>query len=282
MQVDIRQNAGIKIAEELLSKLKEESFEDAMLTARHSARDDYSFAIPALYTYIDAPEQLRRNNLNAFLSSETESKFALLLPTFRLGVPLGEKEATAPEDGLYRFPGETFARSDAESALYIRQLLGEIAPPESISIYSQVEGVKPEYTHHFLFGSKSNPKVSGVLNAFSKKLSFDYAAGPQKKTWVLKDIEFGHEYSIEAPNKLGNKYSETVDYGVIQKIKRDSKVFFLIAGLGSRATKGCGYYLLQNWPQHVAEDEFAILLRFPASLDYGIAEVIDRATGEPD
>jgi hypothetical protein len=60
----------------------------------------------------------------------------------------------------------------------------------------------------------------------------------------------------------------------------NGNVFFILAGLGSRATTGCAWYLLQNWPQFL-EGEFATLLRFPAGLDYGQARVIDRSTGQP-
>ena len=122
--------------------------------------------------------------------------------------------------------------------------------------------------------------VQRLLKEFSTKFSFEYDAGPQKNKSILKDLECAHEYSIEDPDQLGRKYEEKVDYGVIQKIMKDDRVFFVLAGLGPCATKGCGWHLLQNWSQHVLDGEFVILLGFP--LGYGPARLINRDTGKPD
>lgn len=62
------------------------------------------------------------------------------------------------------------------------------------------------------------------------------------------------------------------DFGIIEKIvdAEGGRVFFVIAGLGSRGTRGCGWWLARNWDTLVNEfggGEFGVVLQFPAGLD---------------
>jgi hypothetical protein len=246
--------------------------------ARMAAKDGFSFGVPVLYTYLDAPDQYERNCLESLLSSGPESKYALILPAFRLGRPINDAELDdVPEDGRYRFAGETFAREDVASALDVIKLLSRIAPLDQI-ITSPPEEMPTDCSHYFLFGSRSNELVDAVQKEFSKNFSFDF----KPTEWRIIDKQFNKEYPVTAPHTLTMKdYHKRTDYGVIQKLSADQRTYFLLAGLGSRATRGCGAYLYSHWHEHVTREDFIILLRFPAGIDFGQARVIDRATGEP-
>jgi hypothetical protein len=42
---------------------------------------------------------------------------------------------------------------------------------------------------------------------------------------------------------------------------------FIIAGLGGRATEGCGYFFLRNWNdlfKKFGRSDFAVILKFPS------------------
>jgi hypothetical protein len=60
------------------------------------------------------------------------------------------------------------------------------------------------------------------------------------------------------------------DYGVVARFRGMRNRLFVIAGLGSRATEGCGYYFSHHWlalSKRFQEDDFAVVLRFPPPLD---------------
>lgn len=293
MQVDVSQLAAMEMAKTFFSELKDRNPEEAMHLARTGAKDDgYSFAVPVLYSYLDAPDQYEKNCLQTFLNAGPESKYSLVLPSFYLGQPaeMGQPTSSRLSQSFtllfgkirrrkFRYRGETFAREDAESATSVINLLSRVTPPDRILISVLRSDLPKDYSHYFLFGSKSNQYVSAVLKEFTEKFVFQFS----DEEWLIRDREFGNrEYKVQAPDKLGIvDYRERDDYGFIQKVQADDRVYFLLAGLGSRATQGCGWYLYRNWSAHVTTSDFAILLKFPGGLDFGQARVIDRETGEP-
>lgn len=283
MQVDVRQSAALEMAVCFFRELIDKSPEEAMHIARTGAKDDgYSFGIPVIYTYLDAPDQYEKNCLGTFLTAQPESRYALVLPSFYLGVPAEDgPPPSSPENQAsgYRYPGETFAREDMEAATNVINLLSRITPPDSILISSLRQGLPKDYTHYFLFGSKSNHYVGAVLRGFTEKFEFHFS----DQEWLIRDKEFeNREYKVQAPDKFGDlAYRERDDYGFIQKVCASDRVYFLLSGLGSRATAGCGWYLYRNWRAHVTAEDFAVLLKFPGGLDFGQARVIDRKTGQP-
>jgi hypothetical protein len=292
MQVDVGQEWGMVTAKAFFQYLRNKSPEEAMHAARTAAPDDgYSFGIPVLYSYLDAPDQYEKNCLETLLSARPESRYCLVLPSFYLGYPpeegfppeekkldAGSSEQAQLEKQRYRYPGETFAREDAEAAIHIINLLSRVTPPDQIRLTVLHNGVPNDYTHFFLFGSKSNRLVPAVQKEFQEKFEFNFS----DREWTIKDKEYGYPYSVHAPDKLGMvAYRDRDDYGVIQKVRADDRVYFLLAGLGSRATQGCGWYLYRKWQQHLTEKDFAILLKFPGGLDFSQARVIDRKTGKP-
>jgi len=293
MQVDVRQKAGLAIAEAFFAGLIHRSPEDAMHSARTGAQDDgYSFGIPVLYSYLDAPDQYEKNCLETFLSAGPESRYALVLPSFFLGYPAEDDHMgpSLPRRVLtlawnkirkpkYRFPGETFSREDAEAAVNVMKLLSRITEPDEIQVSVLQKDLPNAFTHYFLFGSKSNRYVPAVQKEFQEKFELQFS----ETEWLIRDKEHGsREYKVQAPDKLATTaYKDQDDYGVIQKVRADNRVYFLLAGLGSRATQGCGWYFYRNWRSNVTDQDFAILLKFPAGLDFGQARLIDRQTGQP-
>ena len=275
MQVDIRQSAGLAIATAFFGELKSKNPEEAMHSARMAYSDASSFGIPTLYTYLDAPEQFEENCLKRFLNIAPKSSYALVLPSFFIGLPAEDGQPEIPKDGKFRFPGETFA--DIEAAFDVVRLLNRVAQPDEITISSLRKGLPAGRTHYFLFGSKSNTISEAVRKEFAEQFYFDY-----KDKWLLHDKLYSHNYGLDNPSELDEKrYEQRDDYGILQKIKADERVYFVIAGLGSRATRGCAWYLYKKWKHHLSEEKFAIVLKFPAGLDVGAWRVIDRETGSP-
>jgi hypothetical protein len=277
MLTDVRQSAGLNMAKVFFENLGNKGPEAAMNVARHAANDIYSFGIPVLYSYLDAPRQATRNHLETFLRADTKSRFALVLPSFFLGRPAEKGQPAIPDDKEYRFPGETFAVADARSAQSVIDLLSPIVRPEQIGVHSLREGFPKNHTHYFLFGSKSNEIADEIRREFSSQFEFDYG-----EEWILHDKTYDQKYRIKAPHRQSERpYVASPDYGVIQRFQADNRVYFILAGLGSRATEGCGYYLSHHWQEHVIDTDFTVILKFPAFVDSGGVRVIDRKTGVP-
>lgn len=271
MQVDVTQSSALRVAERFFEELSLNGPEDALLKARLAVTDP-DWGIPVLYSYVDAPQQYETNRLMTFLSAKEDDDYALILPSFYLGFPAEGGQPEIPKNGPFRFPGESFARADVEAAAGVMRLLNRVTSPRKISIIPRVEAKDPRHSHVFLFGSKSNPSVAYVLREFSKRFQFEYEPARKPDSWIFKDSETGKEYIVTAPNRLDlDQYQDTEDYGVIQKVRKagDKRVFFILAGLGSRATHGCGLYLEDHWEDLLKEHgdrDFAVVLRFPAGL----------------
>jgi CHAT domain len=282
MQVDVRQKAGLTMAKAFFANLKDkypDSPEDAMHAARAAATDAFSFGVPVLYSYLDAPDQLERNRLYTFLGADANSTYAMLLPSFYIGEPAEEGQPKIPDDGKFRYPGETFA--DMYAALSVFGLLAPVASPDEITVNPLRLGIPAKHTHYILFGSRSNSIVGSVQKQFSKNFQFKYG----KKEWCIVDKLFEHEYRLPVPNKVTSKKYETMsDFGIIQKITSANRVYLILAGLGSRATHGCAWYLHRKWRTHLKdrEKEFAVILQFPAGLDFEEALLINRKTAKPE
>ncbi len=278
MQVDVRQAAALDMARSFFANLVHQSPEEAMHAARTAAKDVYSFGVPVLYSYLDAPDQYDKNRLQSFLCAHEQSKYALVLPSFVLGQPAEEGHVEPPQDDKYRYLGETFAKEDAKAAVNVIDLLAQVTAPENVLICVLGETLPNDRTHYFLFGSRSNKYVPAVQREFQDQFEFGFLPAE----WFIHDKKYQQEYRVPAPDKPSTlPYQQRADYGVIQKIQADDRVYFVLAGLGSRATQGCGWYFYRKWREHLTDKEFAIILRFPGGLDFGQARLIDRTTGKP-
>ncbi len=289
MQADVNQNSAQLVAQKFFELLRQgKSPEDAMLLSRSSAGDLHTFGIPVLYSTSDAPAQFERNRLATFLSLAEESTCALLLPQWVMGLPgkAGEEaNRKGLEGGQYYYRGPTFATADVSSAWNIVNLVGSVLAPEKIQIRSNDDVKNVTASHRFVFGSQSSGILAGVLELFEPEFSFDYAPVDFPGCWVIRDRKTGTCYTIRKPNDLDyNDYLATTDYGVIQKFTdpTSKRVYFLIAGLGSRATEGCGCFLCDHWSELLHEfgsQDFGIVVKFPQNLGPQEGQRQARETG---
>jgi hypothetical protein len=271
--------------------------EAALAHARTQAGGVSARSIPVLYTHLRGPEDFARNGIKCLLSAETgKSRFGIVLASFGMGVRLdGQGEMTTPEPGTYHlpatvpitvsvkphgtfvYPGETYARDDVESAREIESLLFQIAGPQDVRLYPSPEG--PGVTHWFLFGSLSSRYVTTVLKTYSPRFEFRYLAD----SWCLDELDADGKVieptnKVQALYRLGQRdYANQPDIGIIEKITdpHSGTLFFIIAGLGSRATRGCGLYLASKWKRLLADygsRDFGVILEFPAGMPPDYAE----------
>jgi hypothetical protein len=90
--------------------------------------------------------------------------------------------------------------------------------------------------------------------------------------WQIK-CKDGSVYSIPDPSKLEpGAYANQTDYGVVSRLSvpGTGERLFVVAGLGSRATEGCGHYFSHHWRelfQQYGKDDFAVVLKFSPPLD---------------
>src|SRR5205807_1711171 len=90
--------------------------------------------------------------------------------------------------------------------------------------------------------------------------------------WEI-ECEDGRVFSMLDPSALDrHAYVSQTDYGVISRLSvpENGDRLFVIAGLGSRATEGCGFYFSRHWHElfeKYGENDFAVILKFSPPLD---------------
>jgi len=307
MQAPVTQEAGLAIGFGFLEELgRGRSAELALARSRSTADDLHSWGVPVVYSYFGGPEALQRNRIASLLGADIgQSRFGFILPAFGMGVhlddtlgvdvkphgtyvfPSRESAITVtvvpPPPKTYVFPGDTHAREDVEAAAGVLGLLSQITEPATIGFYANREN-RSDVTNWFLFGSRSNEIVANVHKEHYPRFQFDYGTRWPGR-WSLEDLKDGRVepkvYSVTAPDSLGKRdYAKQEDYGILQKVTVSSskKVFFIVAGLGSRATRGCGSWLARNWDmleQKYGAQDFGVVLHFPGGMTDDDAELID-------
>jgi len=292
MQADVVQTAAFDMAVAFFEELKlrkSKSPEEAMLLARFEGGGSHSWGVPVIYSYLSGPEDFAKNRLAYFLSAQPDkSTYGLFLPSFIFGVPTEEVSAKlklAPSPP-YSYKGDTLALEDMKSGLDVIRLLSPLVSPEELRLWRAMDQPEADCTHWFLFGSRSNKIVQNVLGIkdYSPRFEFDFKPAGLRGKWAVKDTKCNPTqiYSIKAPNK-GKKgeYQKHDDIGVIEKIvsTKLGYVFFLLSGLGDRATRGCGWYLYKNWDSLLREfgnAPFGIVLKFPGTFGFSAAERLDQ------
>jgi hypothetical protein len=180
------------------------------------------------------------------------------------------------ETEKFGFPGNAMSKRDAMAAFHITTLLSKVLDPGKIKILDadSFQDDKASSCIDFIFGSRSNFATTLINEEINSQqlLRFEF-----DDLWKIKCTS-GNSYEIPDPSKLDiDAYSQIVDYGVIWRHTRSNdknKKIFLIAGLGSRATEGCGYYLAKHWGElhrKFKHSDFAVVLRFdpPVSPENG-------------
>ena len=294
MQASVPQDDAMAMAEGFFQHLAwGESPEEASVRARLQGAT--SWALPVVYTYLDGPDKFDENRVACLLNAVPgETTFRILLPSFKTCVPvedLQEKRVKVkvqldPENS-YFYPGKTFASPDVMAARYVFSLLVRAHLGDKVEIYPCNAEAAQDGDHLIAFGSKSNRVATSLFENFSASFKFYYGNhGDFPGEWVLEDREYKHVYHIKDPSKLGGgAYAELPDYGVIQKVMNadHSRTFFMISGLGDRATQGCAWYFWQHWEELLKayrNQPFGRVLMFPGGLSHTFGTRIDRRTGE--
>lgn len=289
MQAQVLQQPALNMAEAFFTEIRRgASPERAVSLSRRAAGDLHSWGVPVVYTFLSGPEELERNRIATLLGAERgKSRYALLLPTFFQGVSAEDRHKvhvtfTPPE--TYRYPGESFALMDLMGAWDVLTLLEEIASHDQIRIVPDEWHERLEESHWFLFGSRSNRVVAAILKGYSPRFRFHYSP----TEWALEDLEHGEKYVLPAPDKPDSAYLENRDFGVIEKVVEEApsgrrRVFFLLSGLGDRATRGCAWYLVRHWEDLLARfggSAFRLVLEFPEGLGFNHAREMTPVAGE--
>jgi|SRR6185503_13056 len=214
--------------------------------------------------------------LRAFLHApENSRRFRLLLPEFRGRARLHDE----PFLSRFSYGGSTFAERDARAASHVQALLNQVVDIGNVT----VEGATAPIDHQaiaFLFGSRSNKATQAILEQLRTTLfQFDFT-----DTWAV--ICKGQRFSLRDPTVLAPPaYEASDDYGVIARLGSAGPTpVFVIAGLGGRATEGCGLYFREHWDEMDREygtQDFAVVLRFPAPFDVDRVERAASACEPP-
>lgn len=208
--------------------------------------------------------------LQTFLGPEVlTSGCSLYLPKFAGNVYLAD-DSSSPTS--FTYPGRTFSERDTKAALYITSVLGHILDSDKIELketssFAPVGGL-PNKTA-FLFGSRSNEVTIWATENLPTRKFFSFRFGDN---WEIV-CENGITYSTPDPSTLSrDSYGSQTDYGVVARISDPAgeDQVFVIAGLGSRATEGCGYYFSRHWQElsnKYGSNDFAVILKFTPPLD---------------
>ena len=193
----------------------------------------------------------------------------LYLPRFSGKVELAA-DPSAPQS--LRYGGGTYSERDAKAAFYVTSVLGHVLDSDKIQLeevadFSPASGL-PHKTA-FLFGSRSNRVTRWATENLPESSLFEFEFGER---WQIK-CKDGSVYSMPDPSKLETgTYSLETDYGVVSRlsVKGTGERLFVLAGLGSRATEGCGHYFSRHWRElarSYGDNDFAVILKFQPPLD---------------
>lgn len=205
--------------------------------------------------------------LRSFLGTvATQEECVLYLPQFRGNVQLESDDAQS----ALRYPGTTFTDHDARAAFYVGSIISRILDTERIEFRQATAFNSNQGLTHpaFLFGSRSNAVTRWVLdNRAPRFVRFEFG-----DIWRIR-CQNQDVFEVPDPSKLDQaSYGTITDYGVIERFSDPvtSLHTFVIAGLGSRATEGCGYFVSRYWPtllQSFGNQDFAVVLEFPPPVD---------------
>jgi hypothetical protein len=217
------------------------------------------------------------SELQTFLGPEVlTSGCSLYLPKFFGDVELTH-DPVSPSP--LQYAGGTFSERDAKAAFYITSILGHVLDSDQIRLeeaskFAPTSG--PAQKTAFVFGSRSNQVTIWATDKLPTGKFCKFEFGEQ---WRIRCAD-GRVFSVSDPSKLEKgSYANQTDYGVISRLSvpNTGDRLFVIAGLGSRATEGCGYYFSRHWRQlfeRYGDNDFAVILQFTPPLDVTRSEPI--------
>lgn len=285
MQAEIEVNTAQQIASDFLEWVVQVGDPEAALhRARLLHSDMWARSTPVLYTHIAGPEYFRRNRLARILGTEPQGTVGISLPSFRMGCKeegLAELSnqaviASLEKKEIYFYRGPTVAATGLLGTKTLLDLLGEVTALGNIDIRPDEDG-EPEGETTFYFGSISNQYTPAMVEQYSE----DFRLAFTTDEWTISDIKKGVSHTVPNPAKKheGSTYVEREDWGILEKNVTRGRTRFFFAGLGDRATRGCPYFLSQNWESLLATFQggpFALLLHFPPGVPYTHATLVDR------
>lgn len=209
-------------------------------------------------------------DLSSFLRLGTPPALKLCLPRFA---------GTAREGAGFSYPGFLHADRDVRSAQEVERLACTagadtqlISPDEAISALNQHKRFQPLV----IFGSRSNDAFPTVVSKsrLSELVTFSFS-----DEWTIT-TRGGVSYSLKDPSRLDRvAYTAATDYGVVAGLVDEGyPTVFIVAGLGGRATEGCGRFLRESWTELARRSEgksFAALLRFDPPVDPNDSEMVE-------
>jgi len=223
---------------------------------------------PRVNTTVAATEGALRGFLGA---GESSRRFRLILPEFGGSARLNDEASGSG----FSYRGNTFAERDTRAASHVQALLDQVVDIGNVTLEGTGTGIEQEHVS-FLFGSRSNRATQTFLQEVGTGL-FQFAF---TDTWTI--LCAGQRFSLPDPTILDPvQYAAADDYGVIARVRSAASApVFMIAGLGGRATEGCGLYFREHWVEldrAFGSQDFALVLKFSAPFDVNRVEQVASA-----
>ncbi|MER2266093.1 hypothetical protein [Methylobacterium oxalidis] len=191
-------------------------------------------------------------------------------PTIRLCLPHFDRAvAGSSEADAFVYPSNALAERDVRSAFHVQRLASEAGAevrfisPDALA--RELDSTASGEATSVVFGSRSNPALGRVLGSTVLRHLMEFEFGSE---WVIR-LKDGSRYSLDDPSKLSrDAYAAKVDFGVVAGCTAaagSAGSLFVVAGLGGRATEGCGIYLQREWrslADRAGGRAFAAVLRF--------------------
>jgi hypothetical protein len=205
-------------------------------------------------------------DIRAFIREKTPSRgVEFCLPRFAGSLDTPARLAQ-PANGTFGYPSWTLAERDARSAFHVMSAVAPVVDDAEINFTEPSELVKHRASKRtaFVFGSRSNDALQWLLKRAKQPNLIDFKFDAN---WSIVGRD-GKKFSIPDPSKLDRQsYMQSTDYGVVARlsIRNWEGSVFLVAGLGGRATEGCGIYLSKSWASlqnQFGPRDFAIVLAF--------------------
>lgn len=191
-------------------------------------------AVSGIYTY---------QGLGSLLGAPSDTEADLVLPKF-------DGASKLAGNSQFIYPGGVYSDRDTKSALHVSNLLTKYVSLNNIFIKDTNEfdlNISPSKLV-FAFGSKSNTVTQRVIDSYGSQNIFSLTFGDE---WSIHSNKSNKYYSIKNPATLDRaEYENVTDFGIIARylhVPGSERTTFVIAGLGSRATEGCGIFFANNW-----------------------------------
>ena len=211
---------------------------------------------------------MSQTTVKEFLGLQQTNTVRMCLPQF--------EGMVATDDGL-TYRGNVHANRDINAALHISELAFEAGAEISYIAPHEGEDVARASTGTLvMFGSRSNVATNAFMARDGREDIVRFEYGDE---WVIR-TKSGHRYALPDPSTLDrNAYANFTDYGVVAIYNYKDMTSIVVAGLGGRATEGCGLFLRDQWQELARQSRgsrvFATILKFAPPVDPGRYEIAE-------